>query len=270
MNGHIEEQQAATTTGTHLSLGPRGTVDGLEVLIVYQPIYRTLDGALCGCEALARLRGPDRILSPAEFIPALEKSGRVAQLDSYVLEKTCSDWSHAHRAGIVMPPVSINFSRRDFSLMDVPRVVASTARRHRISHGLIRAEVTESCIAHQEEELDRQLRELRSQGFEVWMDDFGSGYSSLAQLALHDFDVVKLDTAFLTHFDQAESREVLAAALAMLRSLGMRTLVEGVETAEQYHFVRLRGAEFVQGFYLARPMAFEDLCRVAQKMARQR
>lgn len=242
------------------------SIDIQNVCVLYQPIFRAADGTMCGCEALARLSDPARgLVGPSEFIPDLEESGQIAELDTFVLNTTCSNWARARKAGIKMTPVSLNFSRRDFSLMNVPQVVSGTAQRYDIAPSFLRIEVTESCIAQSEGKLDQQLTELRSLGFEVWMDDFGSGYSSLAQLGLHNFDVIKLDMAFLSHFESDGSRKLLAAVLAMLKGLGVRTLMEGVETEEQYHYVRLRGAELIQGFYFAQPLTFEELCRVLNK-----
>lgn len=231
-----------------------------DLVAYYQPVYATGTRRLCGCEALVRWEDKRYgTISPGDFVGLLEDSGHVCELDAYMLSCACDDWRAWLDAGLDVVPISVNFSRIDFTLSNVVRTVEESVRRVGMPRQMLRLEVTESAFSNDDERLTSQIKRLRELGYEVWLDDFGSGYSSFNELDWRDFDVAKLDMAFLRHFDRPQTRVVLTSIARMMRQLGVRTLMEGVETAEQLDFLRSIGCDYVQGFYLGRPMPADAL-----------
>lgn len=231
-----------------------------HIQIFYQPVMRTLTGKLCGFEALARWESPTLgRLSPADFIPALEESRLIHRLDAYVVEHVCAHQRKLLLAGQPLVPISFNLSRLDFALMDCPTVVDDIVHRYGLSRNFVHVEVTENALVDNAGLIQDGVRRFRELGYEVWLDDFGSGYSSLNVLKDYKFDELKLDMAFLRTFNEA-SAKIIRASVCLAKELGMHTLAEGVETAEQVAFLRSIGCEKMQGWYFGKPMPYEE-CR---------
>ena len=229
-----------------------------DIKVYYQPIVRAATGDICDFEALARWDDPTYgLLPPDSFIGVLERTHLIHRFDRYVLETVCRTLAAEIASGHDVVPVSVNLSPLDFSLMDVYQTVTDLCDRHGIDHSLIDLEVTESALA--DERVKETISRLREAGFEIWMDDFGSGYSSLNLLKDYHFDVLKIDMAFLAGFEHNErAREILASVIGMAKRLGSRTLVEGVETREEYLFLRRVGCEMLQGFLFRHPTPLEE------------
>lgn len=230
-----------------------------KLVVYYQPVYRALTNRLCGCEALVRWED-DRygMIPPNEFIGLLEGSQQISALDRYVVTQVCDDWKAIVDAGEPAQPVSVNFSRIDFQLIDVVDLVEESTQRVDMPRQMLHVEVTESAFTDADDRLTDQIARLRHLGYQVWMDDFGSGYSSLNQLEWHDFDVAKIDMAFMRNFKNPQTRSMLASLVDMIKRLGVQTLVEGVETKEQFEFMRAIGCEFIQGYFTGKPMTLAD------------
>ena len=238
------------------------------VKIYYQPIVRVASGEVCDEEALARWVDPvEGLIAPNDFIPVLEEARLVHRLDLYMVRRACENSAKLARDGYTILPVSVNLSRIDFELCDIVEEVKAILSEYGISHNMLSIEVTESALAGNQEFLRGEIDRFRDEGFEVWIDDFGSGYSSLAMLTEYSFDLVKVDMGFLEGFDNGRaSRIMLAHIIGMAKELGLKTLVEGVETAEQYAFLKSIGCGRAQGFLLGRPAS---LAESEQAMARQ-
>ncbi|MBR5422254.1 MAG: EAL domain-containing protein [Lachnospiraceae bacterium] len=223
------------------------------VQVYYQPVVRSLTGWLCGMESLIRWDDPKMgFLRPDQFIRALEEERCIHKLDCFVVEKVCACIHDRVAAGLPMVPVSVNFSRLDFILCDMPRIVEAAVRKYDIPRDFIHIEITESMIASDEELMREVIERFRRIGYEVWMDDFGSGYSSLTLLKEYSFDMLKLDMSFLSPFTE-KSRSIVRSVVSMAKDIGMPTLAEGVETKEQLEFLREVGCGMIQGFYYGRP-----------------
>ena len=230
------------------------------IKVYYQPVIRTLTGKLCGFEALARWESPTHgRLSPADFIPALEEARLIHRLDAYVVEQVAK--LHHNLTSNDQPtlPVSFNLSRLDFALMDCPAVVEDIVRRYSLPRSLFHVEVTENALVENAGLIQDGVQRFRELGYEVWLDDFGSGYSSLNVLKDYKFDELKLDMAFLRTFNEA-STKIIRSSVCLAKELGMHTLAEGVETAEQVAFLRSIGCEKMQGWYYGKPLPYEE-CR---------
>ena len=227
----------------------------------YQPVMRVATGLTCGMEALSRWKDPERgLLLPYQYVPFLEEARLIHILDRCVVEKACSDVKRALREVGVAVPVSLNFSPNGLALLDVPKLVEETVDHHDVPHDLVRIEITESSLTEDPELLRSVIARFHSKGFSVWMDDFGSGYSSLNLLKDYDFDVLKIDMEFLRGMEDNErSRTIVHSITKLSQSLGMQTLVEGVETEAQFEFLRAVGADKAQGYLFSQPIPYEDV-----------
>ena len=230
--------------------------------VFYQPEIRTMTQEVCGFEALARWRDPEYgLISPGVFIPVLEEAHLIDSLDLYVVRRVCERLCILMReGGCGITHISVNLSRIDFDLNDMVSELESICEIYKIPHGLLHIEITESALHASDSYFQRELTRLREHGFELWMDDFGSGYSSLNNLKDYQFDVLKIDMAFLRDFNtKPQSRTRLSAIVDMAKKLGLHTLAEGVETREQYEFLESIGCESIQGYLFSRPVPFDDI-----------
>ena len=233
------------------------------ISVLYQPIVRLSTGKICGTEALARWNDPEiGIISPAEFIPTLENYREIHKLDIYAARKVCRDYSARKSAGLPLVPVSVILSRLDFELCDIIGEIESAAAVCDIPRRMINIEITESINDEDMTVLNLGIEKLRALGYEVWMDDFGSGYSSLNVLKDYSFDTIKFDMKFLHGFDINKSEKakyIISSNLEMARLMGMEALAEGVETALQLEYLRSIGFDKAQGYYFGRPMKLDEL-----------
>lgn len=230
-----------------------------HIRIYFQPVIRTLTGKLCGMEALARWEDPDKgLLTPGIFIPVLEGARIIDKLDRYVLEAAARFLAERRRQGLPVVPVSVNLSRVDFEVSQPLDMVEEVVKRYRLPRRLIRMEITESALVKSEKVLKKAIAAFRKAGYECWLDDFGSQYSSLNVLHTFYLDELKIDMAFLRHFNE-RSRKIIKSIVVMAKTLGIHTLAEGAETREQVEFLRSIGCEKIQGFYYSRPRPWQDL-----------
>jgi EAL domain-containing protein (putative c-di-GMP-specific phosphodiesterase class I) len=210
---------------------------------------------ICDLEVLARWVDPvEGVIPPADFIPVLEDARLIHLLDLSVLRSACEVCKEMADAGSPYIPFSVNLSRLDFELCSIVDEVEKTLAEYGIPHDRVSIEITESALTGNREFLKGEVDRFREDGFEVWVDDFGSGYSSLNTLKDYTFDLVKIDMAFLNGFEfGGKVRIMLAKVVDMVKELGMKTLAEGVETQEQYDFLRSLGCGRAQGFFFGRP-----------------
>ncbi|MDO5702505.1 MAG: EAL domain-containing protein [Lachnospiraceae bacterium] len=224
----------------------------------YQPVIRTISGKLCSFEALARwidpVVGP---LRPDLFIPVLEQEKLIHLLDSHIISDVCRRIRRSIDSGETPIPVSVNLSRLDFILCDIFSVVDRCVSDYQIPHDFLYIEITESVMAEQEGLMHTVVDRFHKAGYQVWMDDFGSGYSSLNMLKDYTFDELKLDMCFLRSFDR-RSRMIMTSIIQMSKEIDIHTLAEGVEAEEQYIYLRNIGCEKLQGYYFGRPLPFND------------
>ena len=229
------------------------------IKIYYQPVIRSLTGQLCGMESLVRWQDPQiGFLMPDRFITVLEKEQCIHKLDSHVVEKVCQCIHERIKNKLPVVPVSVNFSRLDFIMCDMLEVVERAVEKYDIPRDYIHIEITESMIVKDEELMRDVISKFRESGYEIWMDDFGSGYSSLTLLKDYKFDMLKLDMRFLRPFTE-KSKSIVRATIQMAKDIGIKTLAEGVETQEHLDFLREIGCERIQGYYYGKPEPIEDM-----------
>ena len=227
----------------------------------YQPVVWSKGRSLCGADALARWIDPKYgFLSPGKFVPALENARLIYKVDKEILRLVCQDIRYNLDNGLPVLPVSINFSRADFGLIDIVEVVTSTVKQYNVPPELLHIEITESALTDEEDTLKLTINRLHEKGFATWLDDFGSGYSSFNVLKDYEFDVLKLDMKFLTGFsDNNKARSLIKSVINMAEQIGMKTLCEGVETMEQAAFLEEASCGRLQGYLYGKPLSYQEL-----------
>ncbi len=236
-------------------------LDNGHIKVHYQPVVWARNRKLCGYEALVKWEDPTYgFLSPGLFIPILEEYRQVHKVDMIVIDTVCRDIRNLLDSGKPAVPVSINFSRLDFELTDVVDLIESCAQQYDIPRNMLHVEVTESALSEYIDTLQDDLDRLRKLGYPLWLDDFGSGYSSLNVLKDFSFDVMKIDMVFLSSFktNKEKSKAVLKNVVNMAQDLGMHTLTEGVETLEEAEYLKEIGCERLQGYLFGKAMPLED------------
>jgi diguanylate cyclase (GGDEF)-like protein/PAS domain S-box-containing protein len=233
-----------------------------ELSLAFQPIVNAVTNEIVGAESL--LRWQNNLLggvSPIEFIPVIEQSGLMVEIGEWVLRNACRTMKKWHDDKLLPEKfhLSVNVSPRQFRNKNLPKVVEGILFDEGIRADMLKLEVTETLLIKDTQEVKKQLIELRNIGVGISMDDFGTGYSSLVALKRFPFTTLKIDKAFVDdiEFDE-EERLLCAAAIAMGRSLKLKTVIEGVETQAQYDFVREHGCDYIQGYFTGKPMTDSD------------
>ncbi len=225
-----------------------------------QPQVDMKTGEIIGAEALTRWIDKDSsLISPATFIPALEESGFVVTLDKYIWQGVASWLRERINRGLRVVPISLNVSRVDILACDVAEHMGALAAQNNLPPKLMRIEITETAYTGESEAVDKLTADLHARGFSTYMDDFGTGQSTLAMLKNVNVDVIKLDRAFVpVDGDHGRSTQIISSMLEMAHSLHLPVVVEGVETNEQANMLRQMGARYAQGFLYYRPMPAKD------------
>ena len=227
--------------------------------VYYQPVIDVKTEKLLKYEALARWDDPAYgLLQPWQFIEPLEKANLVYKVDTFILAQYGRERQECMKRGEHLAPISFNLSRTDFYSCDIYRIVKDTMEQYEIPPDALHVEITESAVTRDLEQLKEAIRKFHDLGLEVWMDDFGSGYSNLNILKELDFDVIKLDMAFLRNFN-CDSAIIIKNIIHMARELNIRTLAEGVETRDLFDFLQKAGCDMAQGYYFSRPIPLEEI-----------
>ncbi len=236
-----------------------------EITFFVQPQCRISTQDIVRVEVLARWKKPDgTYILPGVFIPILEKNGLISHFDKIIWEKACAWIASLVKKGINPVPVSINVSYYDIMVMDVCAVLTNLCDKYNIPYNLIGIEITETVFAQKFDLLEKLVVKLKSNGFLIFMDDFGSGFSSLNMLNNIQVDVLKLDMAFLKSGGVSTKKNitVIESVINMAKMIGVPIIVEGVENKKQESFLVDTGCRYAQGNYFYAPMdlkAFEKL-----------
>ncbi|MCA1713772.1 MAG: EAL domain-containing protein, partial [Gammaproteobacteria bacterium] len=250
-----------------------------EFVLYYQPKVCLRSGRWTGVEALLRWHRPGHgLVSPVEFIPALEESGLIVPVGAWVISAACKQLHQWQQAGRPALPIAVNVSARQMVLAvksplegNAPAgggtqanplwsATANCLRKYDVASGQLEFELTESTLMSDAEHSAAMLRQLKGLGVQISVDDFGTGYSSLAYLRRFPLDAVKIDGAFIRDLtSNADDAAITLAIIGMAHRLNLTVIAECVETAEQLEFLRANGCDQVQGYYLARPMPVREL-----------
>lgn len=231
-----------------------------EFVPFYQPKYHIETGHIIGFEALVRWVHPTKgIIPPSEFIPLFEANGFISKVDFYIWEEVCKDLQKLMKKGYQVVPVSVNVSRIELYL-NIEEHLLSLLERYEVPVSLLRLEITETAYTQDPKQLIDVVERLRSHGFRILMDDFGSGYSSLNMLKEVPVDVLKVDLKFLQDLQTSgKSEKILESVVIMARKLNLSVIAEGVETNKQVHFLKSIGCLRAQGYYYSRPVNQETM-----------
>ena len=234
-------------------------VEREELRLVYQPLYRLGDGTLAGAEALLRWTHPlFGNVPPDEFIPLAEETGHIHAIGSWVLGRAVQQTAAWEHAGRHLPRLFVNVSAAQFTA-GLPATVASVLSHNQIEPDRLTLEITESQMPGLS--VNEAMRQLRTAGVQIALDDFGAGYSSLAQLARLPVDVLKIDRDFVRNLGESAGRPVLDAVINLAKSLGLSTVAEGIEDIDQAAEASNAGADLGQGYLFSRPVDPDQLQR---------
>lgn len=234
-----------------------------------QPKYNSVTGKIVSMEALARWEHSEfGSVSPSEFVPLMEKSGLVTWLDRFVWEGVCRVLHEWQMEGRRVVPISVNVSRQDFEIIDVPESFNRLVKRYDIDPRLLRVEITETIFAENMDQINQAVEQLHQYGFTVLMDDFGSGYSSLNMLKDTNVDVLKLDMKFIEMNEENREKgiQIISSIVDMAHKLHMIIVAEGVESREQVDMLRSMNCIYGQGFYFCKPMTVQEIHSMLDQM----
>lgn len=235
-------------------------LDNEEFLVYYQPKYDPKTTKIKGAEALIRWNSPEfGLVPPGKFIPIFEKNGFITKIDHYMLRHVAADQKKWLDKGYNCVPVSVNVSRAHFIESDLAEQIRDMVDAAGTPHDLIEIELTESAFFDDKKALINTINRLKSYGFAVSMDDFGSGYSSLNSLKDMPLDVLKLDAEFFRgESDGGRGELVVSEAIRLGKMLNMKIVAEGVEVKEQVDFLADADCDMIQGYYFAKPMPGDE------------
>lgn len=233
------------------------------IRVYFQPVLSTEDTSIVGFEALARWQDPIYgLMSPSAFIELLEEHRQIHKVDICMIEQVCQAYRGAADNGFPFAPVSLNFSRLDFELCDIVGELIRLAKEYDVPPEYLDIEITESALSTAQDVLKKNMNRLQDAGYKVWLDDFGSGYSSLNVLKDFHFDVLKIDMKFLAGFSKNEkTKPILMNIVNLTKQLDMISLTEGVEEKNQFRFLASIGCDRVQGYLFSKPLPYGDICR---------
>lgn len=236
-----------------------------EFVAWYQPKYSTLTQEIIGAEALVRWVRPNgEMVSPGRFIPVLENCGLINELDKEIFRQTCRIQQTIREQGLLKIPISVNLSRASMFKNDIARDYADIAEGFGVHLGTVPIEITESA-AVRAIKIRTFADALIEKGFALHMDDFGSGYSSLVSLQTIPFESIKLDKSLVDFIGKKDGENLLKHTIAFAKENGMSVVAEGVETLEQYQFLKEAGCDAIQGYYFSRPVSQADFLQILRE-----
>ncbi|MFG1391379.1 sensor domain-containing protein [Xanthobacter agilis] len=232
-----------------------------EFEIHYQPCVELMTGHIRGVEALVRWRSPTRgLVPPDRFIPFAEETGLIVPLGDWVLEEACRQMAAWLRDGIVCDYVAVNLSPRQFSREAICVKVTEVLHRTGLPPERLEVEITEGMLFEARAAAEQKCQALSQMGVRIALDDFGTGYSSLGYLKRFPISKLKIDRSFIRDLPRsAADGEITVAIIAVAKALGMEVVAEGIETKEQYDFLRRHACDLGQGFLFSRPLMVADI-----------
>lgn len=239
-----------------------------EFKVYYQPKYNSANNELAGAEALVRWYNEEcGMLFPNEFIPVFENNGFIVELDEYMFEHVCMDIRKWLDAGYNVVPVSVNMSQLQLYNARFIEEYTAILNKYDVPAEYIQLEMTETTLFSETDALIETIDKLHKAGFKILMDDFGTGYSSLNMLKNVPVDILKLDKSFVDDIGDSKGDIVVSTIVSLGQLLDMKIVAEGVETKEQYEFLRDIFCDEIQGYYFSRPISSEEYMKEMTKGA---
>jgi EAL domain-containing protein (putative c-di-GMP-specific phosphodiesterase class I) len=243
----------------------RNALDRDEFVLHYQPKIDLETGAITGAEALIRWQHPDRgLLTPSYFVPLAEDCGLIVPIGQWVLREVCRQARAWLDAGLQLMPVSVNVSALEFRDEHFLENVCAILKETELEPRFLDLEMTESVLMARVESTSYMLEALKGMGVQLTVDDFGTGYSSLSYLNRFPLDALKLDRSCVHAITSSitNSAAIICAVITMGKSLKQRVIAEGVETREQFTFLRDQHCDEGQGYYFSLPLACDEFAEL--------
>ncbi|MGL4609850.1 MAG: putative bifunctional diguanylate cyclase/phosphodiesterase [Trueperaceae bacterium] len=247
----------------------REAIEGHKLEVYYQPIFTALESQLMGFEALVRWHHPKLgLIGPETFIPIAEQHGLIITLDRYVLSEACQQIS-AWQTRISRPLVlNVNFSGYQLFRSDLIPFIKRTLAEHKLKASQLRIELTETILMNPVSNVQRSLKDLDDLGIQLYIDDFGMGYSSLSSLQHLPSKALKIDRSFTQHVHlNPDQEEMVRTIVTMAHNLGMRVVAEGIETENQLTLIRALGCEYAQGYYFSPALPAHEVEKYLSSLA---
>lgn len=246
--------------------GLTNAIDNGDIVTYYQPKVNLETGEIIGAEALVRWNYNGTMLAPDDFVPVLEKSARISELDFYILKQVCQMLAERKREGMPVVPISVNFSKRDLEIPNISSKITSIIEKYGIDKSEIIIEVTETAYSDEQERLVTFLDKMKDNEISVSIDDFGTGYSSLSVIREYPVSEIKIDKSFidrevLTREDEA----IIGSVIYMARHLRLKVITEGVDNYEQVDFLLRLGCSSAQGYLFDKPLCYDDFSKVLDR-----
>lgn len=243
----------------------RQALEKNELLLHYQPQICAQTQALVGAEVLVRWQPAGQpMVSPAQFIPLAEETGLIIPIGEWIFRRACEQYVEWRAQGLHDILLSVNVSPHQIEEADFVERFVAILEETGIDATRVVLEITESLAIREGEDAIRKLKTLKQRGLQISMDDFGTGYSSLGVLKQYQVDSLKIAREFIRDLsDDHEQRTIVNAVLAMAASMNLKVIAEGVETLEQFEYLRAQGCDWIQGYYFSKPLAAEDFARFA-------
>lgn len=238
-----------------------------EFQLYYQPQVALSTGELIGAEALLRWQHPKKgLIQPGLFIPILEESGLIEQVGEWVIKTACWQNRTWRDQGLLPLRIAVNVSGRQFLQAGFAEIVASILRESRLEPSGLELEITETVLARDSQQCVATLQAFKDLGLEIAVDDFGTGYSSLSYLKRFPIDTIKIDRSFVIECDMnSEDAAICSAIISLARSLGLKTLAEGVDKPGQLDFLRAEGCYAYQGYLFSQPLPASEMAEMLRK-----
>jgi predicted signal transduction protein with EAL and GGDEF domain len=258
--------RGTTVTPLDVETDLRRALERHEMVLNYQPIVSLSDGRIRGFEALARWHHAERgDIPPSEFIPLAEETGMIVELGQWVLRNACAQMVEWNRDFTDQGPfeISVNLSGRQFTQLDLVRMVTNSLEGTGLQANCLKLEITESALMENAQRSAQMLRHLKELDIKVCVDDFGTGYSSLSYLHTFPIDTLKIDKSFVQDMGRNRHNLEIVRTIALLaQNLRLDVIAEGVETPEQLAQLRAIGCGYAQGFLFSRPLTTENVRRL--------
>ena len=238
-----------------------------EFKVYMQFLVDTKTKEIVSVEALSRWDHPERgVLAPGAFLEDLCHTGLISELDFYMFERICRQLEEWEGSEFSHLRVSCNFTRITLSRSDFVEKIRAISDKYDFERGKLCIEITEDAIEKNFENATKNVAECKKMGFQIALDDLGSGYTSLSNLCDYPIDVVKIDRFLMAKTDRKRCRDLIDGIIALARKLDLKVVCEGVETQEQDEFISGSECDYIQGWYYSKPMPVSD-CEVHLKLS---
>lgn len=245
----------------------REAIDKRELTVCYQPKVDAKTRKIIGAEALVQWNSPELgRVSPSEFIPLAEQTGLIIGIGNWVLKEACIQTKKWHDQGFKDFSIAVNLSAYQFKLGDIAEQIANAIWDSKLNADFLELELTESLVMENVEKSLLMLRVLKSMGIKISIDDFGTGHSSLSQLRRFPVDSLKIDQSFVKNMynenKELDDGPIVTTIIIMAKQLNLKVIAEGVETEEQFEFLKREKCDLIQGYLFGRPVPEAEFTKV--------